>query len=53
VDAIALTGGIGEHDDQLTSELEQALAWLGPVRWLRIPADEEGTMARQCLGAQA
>jgi acetate kinase len=53
VDAIALTGGIGEHDDQLTSELEQALAWLGPVRWLRIPANEEGTMARQCLGAQA
>jgi acetate kinase len=53
VDVIALTGGIGEHDDQLTSELEQALAWLGPVRWLRIPANEEGTMTRQCLGAQA
>lgn len=53
VDAIALTGGIGEHDMALASELEQALTWLGPLLWLRIPADEEGTMARQCLAAQA
>ena len=53
VDAIALTGGIGEHDQALAEELEQALAWLGPLRWLRIPADEEGTMARLCLAAQA
>jgi acetate kinase len=53
VDAIALTGGIGEHDTALAAELEQALAWLQPLRWLTIPADEEGTMARQCLAAQA
>lgn len=52
VDAIALTGGIGEHDDALMSDLKQALTWLGPLLWLRIPADEEGTMVRQCLGAQ-
>jgi len=53
VDAIALTGGIGEHDQVLAGELEQALAWLGPLRWLRIAADEEGAMARQCRAAQA
>jgi len=53
VDAIALTGGIGEHDTALAGELEQALAWLQPVLWLPIPADEEGTMVRQCLAAQA
>jgi acetate kinase len=52
-DAIALTGGIGEHDTALAGELEQALAWLQPLLWLRIPADEEGTMVRQCLAAQA
>ena len=48
VDAVALTGGIGEHDDALMSELKQALAWLGPLRWLRIAADEEGLMVRLC-----
>lgn len=53
VDAIALTGGIGEHDTALARELEQALAWLQSVLWLPIPADEEGTMVRQCLAAQA
>lgn len=53
VDAIALTGGIGEHDDALAQDLEESLHWLGPLRWLRIAADEEGTMARQCLAAQA
>jgi acetate kinase len=49
VDAIALTGGIGEHDDQLLGELTAALAWLGAVQIRRIPADEEGQMARLCL----
>jgi acetate kinase len=53
VDAIALTGGIGEHDDALAAELQEALPWIGPLRWLRIPADEEGTMARECFKAQA
>jgi acetate kinase len=51
VQAIALTGGIGEHDDELAAELEQGLRWLGPVQWLRIPADEEGLMVRLCLTA--
>ncbi len=53
VDAIALTAGIGEHDTALATELEQALGWLQPLLWLRIPADEEGTMVRQCLSGQA
>jgi acetate kinase len=53
VDAIALTGGIGEHDQALAAELEQELAWLAPLRWLRVPADEEGLMVRQCLAAGA
>ncbi|MFQ6538161.1 MULTISPECIES: acetate/propionate family kinase [Aphanothece] len=46
VDAIALTGGIGEHDDALEGELRQRLGWLGPCPLLRVPADEEGLMAR-------
>ncbi len=53
VDAIALSGGIGEHDQDLSAELEQELAWLSPLRWLRVPADEEGLMVRQCLAAGA
>jgi acetate kinase len=53
VDAIALTGGIGEHDQVLAAELERELAWLAPLRWLRVPADEEGLMVRQCLAAGA
>ena len=52
-DAIALTGGIGEHDQALAAELERELVWLSPLRWLRVPADEEGLMVRQCLAAGA
>lgn len=48
-DAIALTGGIGEHDGALATELKAALAWLPAVRWLQVPADEEGLMVRLCL----
>ena len=51
VDVIALTGGIGEHDDDLGEELEAALAWLAPFELLRIPADEEGVIARHCGSA--
>ncbi|MEB3200005.1 MAG: acetate kinase [Synechococcaceae cyanobacterium] len=51
VEAIALSGGIGEHDGALRAELQQALAWLGPVHWLVVPADEEGVIARSCLAA--
>lgn len=51
VEAIALTGGIGEHDEALVAELQEALAWLPAVRWLQVPADEEGLMVRLCLAA--
>ena len=46
VDQIALSGGIGSHDDQLLEELQTSMGWLGPVGWQRIPADEEGMIAR-------
>jgi acetate kinase len=51
VEVIALSGGIGEHDDELSAELEQALAWLGPPQLLRVPADEEGMIASGCSRA--
>lgn len=51
VDLIALSGGIGEHDEELRGELEQALGWLGAVPLLVVPADEEGQIARSCLAA--
>jgi acetate kinase len=46
VDQIALSGGIGANDPKLLGELQQSLSWLGSVRWLQMPADEEGMMAR-------
>jgi acetate kinase len=46
VDQIALSGGIGAHDDQLLEELKASLSWLGTVGWQRVPADEEGMIAR-------
>ena len=46
VDQIALSGGIGSHDDQLLEELQTSMGWLGPLGWQRIPADEEGMIAR-------
>ncbi|MFM7732040.1 MAG: acetate/propionate family kinase [Cyanobium sp.] len=51
VELIALSGGIGEHDGELLRELEEALAWLGGVPLLVVPADEEGQIARSCLAA--
>ena len=52
VDQIALSGGIGANDPQLLEELEQSMAWLGPVRWRQIPGDEEGMIARLVRRAQ-
>lgn len=51
VDVIALTGGIGEHDEALRQELATALAWLAPFELVVVAADEEGLMARQCRAA--
>jgi acetate kinase len=46
VDQIALSGGIGTNDPLLLKQLQASMAWLGPVRWQRIAADEEGMIAR-------
>jgi len=46
VDQIALSGGIGANDPWLLEELSSGMAWMGPVRWRQIPADEEGMMVR-------
>lgn len=51
VDVIALTGGIGEHDDTLRGELEHALVWLQPFELITVAADEEGQIARSCRAA--
>ena len=48
VDVLALTGGIGEHDDQLRAELKDSLSWLCDMDIVVIPADEEGMIARLC-----
>ena len=51
VDAIALSGGIGAHDQALRQELQEALGWLPGASLRTVPADEEGQMARECLTA--
>jgi acetate kinase len=51
IDVLALTGGIGEHDNALRQELQDALAWLPPFALEVIPADEEGLIARRCRAA--
>ena len=48
VDVLALTGGIGEHDDTLRTELKDSLSWLCDLEIVVIPADEEGMIARLC-----
>lgn len=52
VDVIALSGGIGENDEQLRHDLSRELAWLGDVRLLVVAADEEGVIARACRAAE-
>ena len=48
VDVLALTGGIGEHDQQLQEELRNSLNWWGGFDVIVVPADEEGMIARLC-----
>ncbi len=52
VDVLALTGGIGEHDDALRIELHESLKWWGAFETIVVPADEEGMIARLCLRHQ-
>lgn len=51
LDVLALSGGIGAHDQQLAAALKARLAWLGAPEVMRVPADEEGMIARQVLQA--
>jgi len=51
VDVIALTGGIGENDTMIRSELAERLAWLEPFALVVVPADEEGMINRLCRRA--
>ncbi|QNI84071.1 acetate kinase [Synechococcus sp. PROS-7-1] len=53
VDVLALTGGIGEHDQALQAELAEALAWLPNLEMVIVPADEEGMIARLCRRSAA
>ena len=48
VEVLALTGGIGEHDEQIQQELATALSWYGDFLTVVIPADEEGMIACLC-----
>ena len=53
VEVLALTGGIGEHDQSLRGELDEALAWLPNLELVIVPADEEGMIARLCRRSTA
>lgn len=53
VDVLALTGGIGEHDQALRAELADALSWLPKLEMVIVPADEEGMIARLCRRSAA
>ena len=48
VDVLAFTGGIGEHDQALRDEIQEAINWWRDVQIDVIPADEEGMIARLC-----
>ena len=43
---LALSGGIGEHDQVPRAELRSALAWYPKLTLTVVPADEEGLIAR-------
>jgi acetate kinase len=53
VDVLALTGGIGEHDQELHNELQEALAWLPGLEITVVPANEEQMIARLCQRGQS
>lgn len=53
VDVLALTGGIGEHDQALRAELTDALSWLPNLEMVIVPADEEGMIALLCRRSAA
>lgn len=54
LDAIAFTGGIGEHDAKVRDEILAGLAWVasGKPVWV-FPADEERQIAAEALAVMA
>lgn len=46
LDALAFTGGIGEHADQLRTEICSGLEFLGSVRVFTLPAQEDLQIAK-------
>jgi len=50
IDAIAFTGGIGENDAAIREGIVAGLAFAGDVPVHVVPADEEGTIAREAAG---
>ena len=51
IDAIAFTGGIGENSELLRSRVLERLAFLGDLKILVIPANEELGVARETYNA--
>lgn len=49
VDAIAFTGGIGEHAHAIRDNICARLSWAGPVPTFIVPAAEEQHIARQAI----
>jgi acetate kinase len=49
VDAVAFTGGIGEHSDEIRRRIMGGLAWLDPLPVHVIAAEEERQIARDAL----
>jgi acetate kinase len=46
LDALVFTGGIGEHSDELRREICSGLDFLGRVRVLILPAQEDLQIAK-------
>ncbi|MCC7321962.1 MAG: acetate kinase [Rubellimicrobium sp.] len=49
LDAIAFTGGIGEHAAPVRARILELLAWAGPVPVHVVPAEEERLIAAEAL----
>lgn len=47
IDRLVFTGGIGEHSDEIRTEVTAGLAHLGPPPVSVVPTDEEAVIARE------
>lgn len=50
LDAMAFTGGIGEHDAEVRLAIARGLAWAGEVPVLVVEAEEERQIAAEVMG---